>query len=170
MRLSPPFRCHWSGNARDRRRLRAIGLAPPTPTAPYVLHWSGEDALHRTLPPQPGCSPRSGSSLRARPCTAARPSLYGRDGDPADTDTTWASPFELMLSAMIGWQELCPAHHGSCPCALPGRNSRDLERWTHKETTPVSGLISYSSRSTPAGCCPDRETPGCTCQRRRRDR
>src|SRR5215213_569467 len=168
MRFRSPCLRHPSGNVRDRRRPFAAELAPLTPTAPCVLPRTGEGAPRRRLPLQPACQPRSGSLPRAHLCTAARPSPCGRDGGLVGRDTTWMAPFELMRSIGIGWQELCPAYHGSRPCALLGRKLPGVERLTGKEMTLVSRLISRTRQSAPAGCYPDRGTPGCTCQRRRR--
>src|SRR5215204_169706 len=111
-------RHHPTENVRDRRRPFAAVLAPLTPSAPCVLHRSDEDAPRRRLPPQPGCWRRSAPLLHERLCTVGRPSPCGRDGGPADRDTTWTSPFELKLSHEIGWQEPCPAHQGQRPCAF----------------------------------------------------
>src|SRR5215217_828606 len=104
-------RLHLSGNVLGSSQPCVGGLASLTPTAPCVLHQFDEDVPRRTLPPRPGYRPRSGSSLRAHPCTVARPSPCGRDGGPADMDMTLATPFNVVIGHGIGWQESCPALH-----------------------------------------------------------
>src|SRR5215217_442894 len=103
-------RLHPSGNVLGSSQPCVGGLAPLTPTAPCVLHQFDEDVPRRTLPPRPGYRPRSGSSLRAHPCTVDPPSPCGRDGGPADMDMTWTSPFNFVLGHVIGWQESCRSH------------------------------------------------------------